>query len=323
MTRALGCALVGCLGLVALPALAAEPAVTVVAVPGSGPDAARSASLADEVTRLLGARGKATRIDAKAAVGRLDRARAERARAAVAAARKLLDDMRTKEAVRALEIAAKALEAELAYLGPRELPEALVALGVARGLEGDEAGARDTFRRALVLRPTLAYDEQRHPPALAPLYAKALAALRRARKGGLVIVAPDDADVFVDGAPATGPTQDGLLPGEHLLVAVVPGHLPAVARALVEPHKRTQVTLGAQEDEREAQLSAALAAALDPDPPAAQLAAACRVAETPRVLVLRARADGAADVALVDAVAKKRLRRLERSGGARAILGAL
>ncbi len=322
MTRALRCALVGILCLVTPPARAAEPAVTVVAVPGSGPDAARSAALADEVTRLLSAHGVATRTDAKTAVGRLDRARAEQARAAAAAARRLLDEMRTKEAARALEAAARGLEAELAYLGSGELPEALVALGVARGLEGDEAGARDAFRRALVLRPTLTYDTRRHPPALAPLFGKAHTALRRARKGGLAIVAPDDADVFVDGAPATGPTQDGLLPGEHFVVAVVPGHLPAVARVVVEPHKRAQVTLGALEDGREAVLSAALAAVLDGDPPAAQVAAACQIAETPRLLVLRARADGLADVALVDTRAKRRTLRVERTG-ARAIVSSL
>src|SRR5262245_2849721 len=124
---------------------------------------------------------------------------------------------------------------EAALATPEGRP-VLVDLLLSRGLaslgQGDAAGARGAFARAVATDPETRLDPNLFPPAAAAGFADARSAALSAPRAETVIrTAPAGSLVTVDGVPlGPSPARALLLPTEHVVRADLPGYRPKVVR---------------------------------------------------------------------------------------------
>lgn len=220
------------LALLALPAFAAEvPTVAVVGIHQAELDEAAQAAAAAGLAAAIEGTGRFDALlpdEVAAAIrGRekviLEEALLGSARASLTNGRNAYNQASFQDAVAALELAIEAFRRGIAATNTtEELWEAWVVLGTSKLQldEPDEAGAKDAFRNALALSPSKPLNPALYPPFVVEAF-DAVKAESEASVFTLQAFTDGPAKVWVDGvergqAPAT---VDGLLPGEHHVVA--------------------------------------------------------------------------------------------------------
>jgi hypothetical protein len=260
-----------------------------------------SPDVAGALTSELGRRGSRVLVAAPVAA---PEASAERVQAAALVGQVEASLRRAEELFYGVKLqAASALVSEelgrsslaLAFAGRFDL---LRALHLWRGICAIKLGHRDAARTAFHASAALddrPPDPTRFPPAIGAAYASAARELAARAKGKLTVaVTPADAELVVDGRPATGPTIE-LVQGEHWLEARALGYARAVRQVSVsDREQRLELRLGAAS---QAQLQEELhrrqeRSGLDATSPAVA-AALGRLQGASEALVVRERSAGA------------------------------
>ncbi|MDP2314589.1 MAG: tetratricopeptide repeat protein [Pseudomonadota bacterium] len=211
--------------LLASVAWAAVPELVVVGVhvPGLTGNAADTA--ADRLAEALDATGK---VDALAPsevrvrlAGRealiVDAFALGPGRDALREGKILYDRAQPDQAIPVLEQATRQLVAGLASsTDVRDLHDALTLLGLANAGLGNEAAARQAFRRSVTLNPSRQLDAVNYPPQIVALYAEVRSQAVAEPPCLLTITAPANAQLWIDGRQ-TPPGEVSMVPGEHHL----------------------------------------------------------------------------------------------------------
>ena len=200
-----------------------RPTVAVVGVHDAGLDAEGQERTA---RALVDAIGTDRRLDAlppsdvaRAIAGREVALLAD---AALGPGRRLLEDGRIlndqaqpEEAVPVLEQAVAALSDAMRVVdASRELWDALVVLGAAHLAAGSKRDAEAAFTSAAILNPQREPDPARLPPAVVEGY-RAARGKAAERKGSLTARPDGEAEVWIDGRPATTGRAEEVLAGLH------------------------------------------------------------------------------------------------------------
>ncbi len=196
-------------------------------VPGLLGDAPEKA--ADALTKALDATGKVDALDpletGKVIAGRealiLDGYALGPGEKRLAEGRVLYDRAEPDQAIPVLQDAAKQLADGLAVsTDVRALQETLMLIGVSYVGLGDEASARDAFRRSAILDPSRELDAVNYPPSVVSLFNDVRASVAKATPAKLYVSASMDAEVFIDGK-SHGAVADGaiaMVPGIHYVL---------------------------------------------------------------------------------------------------------
>ncbi len=155
--------------------------------------------------------------------------RVQEARRELEEGRSAYVDLRLDEATQHLAAAVESFDGAVAALeDPADLGTALLYLGASQAFNGDERGARQTFRRMHVQMPHIVPDEGEFPPEVIQFYEQAAP---RGRAGALEITSdPEGAIAYVDFVPrgTTPVVVEDLPPGDHIVRIVRPGATPYI-----------------------------------------------------------------------------------------------
>jgi len=204
-------------------ALAAGPELVVVGLHVPGLTGAAADAAATRLTEAFDATGK---VDALAPAevrsrlaGRedliLDSFALGPGRDALREGKILYDRAQPDQAIPVLEQATRQLASGLATsTDVRDLHDALTLLGLANAGLGNEAAARQAFRRSVALNPARQLDAVNYPPQIVALYAEVRSQAAAEPPATLSVRAPAGATLWVDGLQATAGDLP-MVPGEH------------------------------------------------------------------------------------------------------------
>ncbi len=127
----------------------------------------------------------------------------------------LYDRAQPDQAIPVLERAAGLLAAGLATsTDVRDLHDALTLLGLAHAGLGNEAAAREAFRRSVALNPSRQLDAVNYPPQIVALHTEVRTGATAEPPATLAVSAPANASMWIDGRQ-TPPGEVTMVPGEH------------------------------------------------------------------------------------------------------------
>ncbi len=211
---------------------AALPEVALVGIHVQGVDAADALHALDALERSLEAGGRVAVISPDEVARRIDgREEIIVSDAFLGPARALLDEGRVlyeraspDQAIPVLEEAVKAFNATMAYTTEnRSLTEALLLLGFAHIVMGDEDTARRAFGRVVLMDPTRELDEINYAPRIVNFFAEVRAQVLAGGFGSIEVLTPlPGAEVYVDGrrVGATPMVVEKLPVGRHFLAVI-------------------------------------------------------------------------------------------------------
>ena len=211
---------------------AALPEVALVGIHVQGVDAADALHALDALERSLEAGGRVAVISPDEVARRIDgREEIIVSDAFLGPARALLDEGRVlyeraspDQAIPVLEEAVKAFNATMAYTTEnRSLTEALLLLGFAHIVMGDEDTARRAFGRVGLMDPTRELDEINYAPRIVNFFAEVRAQVLAGGFGSIEVLTPlPGAEVYVDGrrVGATPMVVEKLPVGRHFLAVI-------------------------------------------------------------------------------------------------------
>jgi tetratricopeptide (TPR) repeat protein len=168
-----------------------------------------------------------------------------------------------REAAGIYEKALQALERGLPAVEPPEYADALLRLGAAQWMSGEEKTAKSTLRAAARLDPQRKLDVQRIEPGMAPLLQAARAEAESAQHGALDVDSrPPGARVTVDGeVKGNSPIHAEVPSGKHLLRIERAGFHPHAELVEIPPRKTAQRSVSLQITPAAASLNQAIAGA--------------------------------------------------------------
>lgn len=161
--------------------------------------------------------------------------------------------------------AQQAFDGSLPAVGAREYADAVLRLGAARLLDGDEVAARDAFALVARLDPRQALDARALGPSVESQLQAARALADAQRRGTLLVATrPAGARVLVDGEPrGSSSAQVTLTAGRHLLRLEKPGFYPVAQLVDVSSRRTSRVGLTLAATPTAASLSQIIAGASD------------------------------------------------------------
>ena len=170
-----------------------------------------------------------------------------------------------REAASLYAKALQALEKGLPAVGPAEYADALLRLGVARWISGEEKTAKSMLQAAARLDPQQKLDVQRIEPGMAPLLRAARAEAEAAPHGALDVDSrPAGTRVIVDGeAKGNSPIHAELPSGKHLLRIERAGFYPHAELVEIPPRKTVERSITLSVTPAAASLNQAIAAAAE------------------------------------------------------------
>ena len=208
------------------------PEVALVGLHVQGVDAAQARQGVIELERSLAAGGRVAVVSPDEVARRIDgREGIIISDAFLGPARALLDEGRVlyeraspDQAIPVLEEAVKAFNATMAYTTEnRSLIEALLLLGFAHIVMGDEDTARRAFGRVVLMEPSRELDEINYAPRIVDFYAEVREQVLAGGFGSIEVLTPlPGAEVYVDGrrVGVTPMVVEQLPVGRHFLAVI-------------------------------------------------------------------------------------------------------
>lgn len=233
------------------PAPAAQPApptwaghVAVLAVPAK-PDATPSAVRVEtDLRAALGAQADVRLVDLGALFPPPPPAPLEQGDVLFDEGKELYDNLDPEAAAKKFSEAAAFYERYPVETKPERLGRVYVFLGASRLLNGDTAGAREAFTRALIMAPSRQPESELFGQDVQDAFNAAKGALSQQPRGTLAIDSvPSGAQVAVKGENlGTTPLKDvELAPGPHPVVLTLPGYVPFGVFQQVAPSQRGEL----------------------------------------------------------------------------------
>ncbi|QRO00478.1 PEGA domain-containing protein [Archangium violaceum] len=156
----------------------------------------------------------------------------------------LYDNLDTEAAAKKFSEAAAFYRRYAVDTKPERLARVHIFLGASRMLNGDAAGAQESFTQALLASPTVQPETEFFGQDVHEAFNAAKVGLSRQPRGALAIDSlPAGAQVLLHGeSVGTTPLKDvELAPGAHQVVLTLPGHLPFGTFQVVESSKRAEL----------------------------------------------------------------------------------
>lgn len=212
--------------LLATAAFAAVPEVVVVGAHLPGVVGKAADTVAVRLAEALDATGKVNGLTPDEVSGRLagrqdlilDAFALGPGRDALREGKILYDRAQPDQAIPVLEQATRQLAAGLASsTDVSHLHDALTLLGLAQAGLGNEAAARQAFRRSVTLNPARQLDTVNYPPQIVSLFTQVRSAAAAESSASLTVIAPGSASMWVDGRQSS-PGEITVVPGEHYLL---------------------------------------------------------------------------------------------------------
>ena len=211
---------------------AALPEVALVGLHVDGVDSDQAVAAVAAIERALEDSGKVEVVTPEEVARRIDgREQIIVSDAFLGPARALLDEGRVlyeraspDQAIPVLEEAVQAFNATMAYTTEnRSLIEALLLLGFAHMVMGDEDTARRAFGRVALMDPSRELDEINYAPRIVDFYAQVRAEVLAEGFGSIEVLTPlPGAEVYVDGrrVGVTPMVAEDLPVGRHFLAVI-------------------------------------------------------------------------------------------------------
>ncbi|WNG59602.1 PEGA domain-containing protein [Archangium gephyra] len=158
--------------------------------------------------------------------------------------KELYDNLDPEAAAKKFSEAAAFYERYPVETKPERLGRVYVFLGASRLLNGDTAGARESFTRALLMAPSRQPESELFGQDVQDAFNAAKEALSKQPRGTLAIDSvPSGAQVAVKGENlGTTPLKDvELAPGPHPVVLTLPGYVPFGVFQQVAPSQRGEL----------------------------------------------------------------------------------